>query len=251
MSKDKRIKAPSGVTFKGIFKWPKLNEPDYGTDEYPKPDGEFSLKLIGKIDDPDVQAFIAKWQPMHDAAIKTAEAEFKKLKVETRKKLKNVTVNPLYTEIYDEETEQPTGEVEIKFAMRYSGTYKKGPKAGKKWYRRPDIFDARGNKMKPAPSIWGGTVGRVAFEVGLNKEMEPGYFIPATGAAGLTLRLQAVRVIELVSAGSKDASAYGFDDEEDGYVYDPSEAAPEDSGEGEGEGSSSDDASTDNENPDF
>ncbi|UYO47828.1 hypothetical protein KQX64_17875 [Rhodopseudomonas palustris] len=252
MAKDAKKTKITGISPKLRFKYPKLNEPDYGTKEFPKPDGEFSTKAVGRLDDPEVQAFIAKWQPLHDEAIKRAEAEFAKLPVATRKKLGKVTVNPLYTELYDEETEEPTGEVEFKFAMQASGTYKSGPKQGKKWHRKPDIFDAKGNKMNPAPSIWGGTIGRVAFEVGTDKEGQPGYFIPGTGAAGLTLRLAAARIIELVSEGSKDASAYGFDDEEDGYEYDPSsvqsndDASGSDAGDGEGSGG---DAGSDN--PDF
>lgn len=250
MAKSTRVKAPSGISFKGVFVYPKLNDPDYGTEEFPKPDGEFSIKLRANLEDPDVQAFIAKWQPMHDEAIKNAEAEFKKLKVEQRKKLGKITVNPLYTEIYDEETEEPTGEIEIKFAMKFSGEFKKGPKQGQKWYRRPDIFDAKGNKMKPAPAIWGGTVGRVAFEVGLNKEQQPGYFIPATGASGLTLRLKAARIIELVSAGERDASSYGFEEEE-GYTYDPASVQKDETDDGSDTGTSDDSGDAGEENPDF
>lgn len=253
MAKDtKKFTKITGVSPKLRFKYPKLNEPDYGSKEFPKPDGEFSTKAVGRLDDPQVQAFIAKWQPMHDEAIKRAEAEFAKLPVATRKKLGKVTVNPLYTELYDEETEEPTGEVEFKFAMQASGTYKSGPKQGKKWHRRPEIFDAKGNKMHPAPSIWGGTIGRVSFEVGTDKEGQPGYFIAGTGVAGLTLRLAAARIIELVSEGSRDASSYGFDDEEEGYQYDPSSVKQDDAddaGEAGGEQTGSDEAGSDN--PDF
>jgi hypothetical protein len=253
MANAKRPQAPKGTTFKGIFKWPKLTEPDYGSKEYPKENGEFSVKLVGRIDDPDVQAFIAKWQPLHDQAIKDAEVAFKALKVDVRKKLGKVTVNPLYTELYDEETEEPTGEVEFKFSMQYSGVYKSGPKQGKKWFRRPGIFDARGNEMNPTPSIWGGTKGRVAFEVGLNPEGAPGYFISGTGAAGLTLRLQAARILELVSEGQRDANSYGFGEEEEGYEYDPSsvaeKSAPGDtSDQSEGDAGEGTDAGS---NPDF
>jgi hypothetical protein len=253
MANAKRPQSPKGTTFKGIYKWPKLTEVDYGTKEYPKPDGEYSLKLIGELNNPEVQAFIAKWQPLHDEAIKRAEAEFKALPVATRKKLEKVIVNPLYAEQYDEETEEPTGKIEIKFAMQASGTYKSGPKQGKKWSRKPGIFDAKGNEMKPAPSIWGGTIGRVAFEVGLNKEGVPGYFIPATGAAGLSLRLQAVRILDLVSEGSRDAAAYGFDEEEEGYEYDASTVQSKDDGAGGDTGTDGSDNSTagGESNPDF
>jgi hypothetical protein len=254
MANTKRPQSPKGTSFKGVYKWPKLNDPDYGTKEYPKENGEFSVKLVGDLSDKEVQGFIAKWQPLHDEAIKRAQEEFKALPVATRKKLEKVTVNPLYAEIYDEETEEPTGKVEFKFAMQYSGVYKSGPKQGKKWHRRPAIFDAKGNQMHPAPSIWGGTIGRIAFEVGLNKEGVPGYFIPATGAAGLTLRLQAARVLQLVSEGQRDANSYGFSEEEEGYEYDPASVqTKDDAGQDEQSGTDETSGSTagGESNPDF
>jgi len=66
--------------------------------------------------------------------------------------------------------------------------------------------------MTKAPSIWGGTVGKVAFEV-------MPYFNNAQCEGGLSLRLDAVQIIELVSGGGKSASAYGFGEEE-GYEHD-------------------------------
>jgi hypothetical protein len=222
---------PKGVSFKGIMVYPYLSEPSYGSKDHPKPEGQFKVALRAKADDADVKLWIAKWQPLHDAAIARAKEAFKGLKVDVRKKLKEVTVNPLVHTIYDEETEEPTGDIEVRFTMPFSGTYKSGKKEGEKWYRAPDIFDAKGNKLpyfnrnkitgvitpnKAAPGIWGGTVGRVSFEVGLDKEQQPGYFVPATGAAGLSLRMQAVRIITLVSGGQRSASDYGFDGEEEG-----------------------------------
>ncbi|MFN4278326.1 MAG: hypothetical protein ACK4FJ_18690 [Ferrovibrio sp.] len=205
--KDKKDKAPSFLSPRGVFKFPKLSEPDFGTDEYPKPDGEFSVKLILKLDDPKTQAFLAKLKPLHEDAVAKGKEAFKELKAETRKKLKEVKVNDLFTELLDEETEEPTGEIEFKFAMKHSGVYKKGPKEGKKWKRRPDIFDAKGQKITKSIQIWGGTEGKVSFSA------SP-YFIPGTGAAGLKLNLDAVQIISLVSGGSRTASSYGFEEEE-------------------------------------
>jgi hypothetical protein len=205
-------KLPSFVTPKGVFKFPKLNNPDRGTKEYPKPDGEYSVKLVVRQDDPAVVAFLEKLQPLFDEAVEAAEKEFKGLKVETRKKLKEVKVNPLFTTLYDKETEEPTGEIEFKFAMKASGKYsERHPKAGQRWQRKPTIFDAKGKPMTKAPDIWGGTIGKVSFEA------SP-YFIPGTGAAGLRLALQAVQVIELRTAGSRSAKEYGFGEEE-GFEY--------------------------------
>lgn len=244
-----KLKAPQFVSFKGTLVYPKLHEVDYGSKDYPKPDGEFSTKLRGRLDDADVKAFIAKLQPLHDVAVENARAAFKELKVETRKKLKDITVNQLYTTCYDKETEEPTGEVEFKFSMKHKIEIKKGPKAGKSFLKYPAIFDAKGNLMKPVPEIWGGSVARVSFEVGIDREGQPGYFIPGTGACGLSLRLQAARIIDLVQGGARSASDYGFDGEEEGYEYSPADttdATSEESTEGTAGGVGPSD-----DNPDF
>jgi hypothetical protein len=223
MANDKRS-YPKFTTPRITFKFPKLTNPDYGSKDYPKPDGEYSLKGILKAGSPEATQLIAKLQPLYDEAMKDAEAKFKELKVETRKKLGSVKPNDLFTTIYDQETEEPTGEIEFKFAMKASGTYKKGPKEGKKWFRKPDLYDAKGLPMRKAPDIWGGTVGKVSFEA------SP-YFIPGTGAAGLKLALLGAQIIELVSGGSKTAASHGFGEEE-GYGYEEpaDEGTSEDSG---------------------
>lgn len=262
MAKKKYPKRPKGISFAGIFEWPHLTEPSYGTEKHPKPDGEYSVNLIGHKDDPKVKAMIAFLKPMHDAAVEAAKEKFKALKVESRKALQKkngksgIQVNELYKEVYDEETEEPTGEIKFKFTMRASGVRKKGPKAGTRWHRRPDIFDAQSTKpMKNVPDIWGGTRGRVAYEVGVDQDGTPGYFIPGTGAVGLKLELQAVRILELVSKGQRTANEYGFEEEEEegGYVHDD-DAVTSDDEEEEADASEDADADAeddDGENPDF
>lgn len=231
--------APKFVTPRVILKWPKLHKIDYGTNEYPKPDGEYATKAVMQADDEDVKAFLKKLQPLYDEALATAEEEFKKLKVETRKKLGGIKPNPLFTTLYDQETEEPTGEVEMKFAMKASGTVQKGPRAGTVWNAKPDIFDARGLPMRKVPEIWSGTIGRISFEA-------TPYFIPGTGAAGLRLKLKGVQVIDLVAAGQRSANSYGFGEEE-GYEYD--EQQFEEPSETSGDTSTND--TQDEDNPDF
>lgn len=105
--------------------------------------------------------------------------------------------------------------------MKASGTIKKGPRAGRTWHRKPQIFDAKGKPMLKAPDIWGGTIGKVSFSF-----VEDGYFIPGTGACGISFQLEAAQIIDLVSGGQRKASDYGFG-EEDGYEYDEADT-PED-----------------------
>lgn len=214
---NKKQKNPEFTSPRGVFVFPKLNDPDYGNEKFPKPDGEFSVQL--RLSVADAEAFVeAKLKAPLEAAIASAREEFDKLPVGTRKKLKDITENELFRIEYDKETEEETGYVLFKFAMKASGK----TKAGKAWSRKPVIFDAKGKPLTKAPSIWGGTEGKVSFEA------RP-YFIPGTGTAGLKLALNAVQVIDLKSGGGRDAGGYGFG-EEDGYEYDEADAAQEDSG---------------------
>lgn len=213
---DKKPKNPEFTSPRGTYVYPKLNEPDYGTDEFPKPDGEYSLRL--RLTEAEAEPLLEKLKPLLQAAYEEGRAKFAELPVATRKKLKDITENELFQVEYDKETEEPTGNVLFKFAMKASG---KSKKTGKEWSRKPVIFDAKGKKMVNAPAIWGGTVGKVSFEV------RP-YFIVGSGAAGLKLGLNAVQIIDLVSGGGRDAEGYGFG-EEDGYEADDEQDA-EDNG---------------------
>lgn len=226
--KRKFIQATSPI---GTFKYPKLNAPDFGNEKYKKPDGVYGTKLVLRADSPEAKAFIAQLTPHYEEAMKEADEAFSKLKIETRKKLKSVQPNPLFTEIYDKETEQPTGDIEFNFSMPASGTYKKGPKEGQKWTAKPHLFDAKGQKITNPPAIWGGTTGRVSFE------MRP-YFVPGTGAAGLSLRLIGAQIINLVSGGERSASSMGFG-AVDGYEH--SDDTSEGASQGLGDTTSNDD----------
>ncbi|MGH0299332.1 hypothetical protein [Sinorhizobium meliloti] len=226
MAKDTKKKLPNFTTPRGSFVYPKLSEPDYGSKEYPKPEGEYSLKLRMSLD--EAEAWLGQknkegttLQAAYDEAMAEGEVAFDKLAVATRKKLGEIKKNDLYTVVYDEQTEEPTGDVEFKFSMKASGEFKQGPRAGKKWSRKPDLFDARGKKIGTGVNIWGGSEGKVSFAA------SP-YFIPGTGAAGLKLMLGGVQVIELVTNGSRSADSYGFGAEE-GFGYDPDDYRSEDS----------------------
>jgi hypothetical protein len=224
---DKRPKLFKANTPRGIFKYPALTKPDFGNEKFPKPDGEYKVQLV--LTEDEAAPLIKKLQPEYEKAMEAAEAEFKTLKVEQRKKLKEVTKNDLYATEYDQETEEPTGNLIFKFTMKASGKNKKG----ESWTRKPSIFNAKGISLKNPPSIWGGSEGIVAFEA------SP-YFIPGTGAAGLSLRLQAVQLLELVSEGSRSASSFGFGQEEGYEEADemPSGDSSDDAGESTGAASS-------------
>lgn len=225
-------KRPTYTSPKGIFRYPSLNKPDYGNEECPKPKGEFKVQLVMSRD--EAEEFIAKLQPIFDEAVREGEEKFAKLPVAQRKKLKEMTVNDLYNEIFDKESEEPTGEVFFKFGTAASGENTKG----EKWTRKIPLFDAKGKPLNKPPAIWGGTVGKVSFEAAP-------YFVTGTGTAGLKLYLIAAQVIDLVSQGSRDAAGYGFG-AEDGFDGSDTE-------DGTGDESFSDESGTNDESdtPDF
>lgn len=206
----KKKKFPQITSPRGKFKYPKLSEPDYGTKDYPKPDGEYGLKLVLEADSPGAKALIAALDPHYKEALAEGEAEFAKLPIQSRKKLKAMTPHPFFNEVYDKETEEPTGEIEFNIKARAGGTYKSGPNKGKKWSFTPLLFDAAGKRIADVPAIWSGTEGKVRFEV------RP-FFVSGTGLAGLSLKLQGVQILDLVSQGERSAESMGFG-AEDGYV---------------------------------
>lgn len=197
MAKETKKKNPTFTTPRGIFQYPKLNEPDF---KY-KEGGEYGVKLVLSAE--DAQPLIDKLTPLYDEAIAAGEAEYAELPVATRKKTPFKT-SDFYTPVYDEESEEETGDVVFTFKMLASGTNKK---TGKTWERKPVIFDAKGKPIPKPPAIWGGTEGKVNFEA------SP--YFTVTAGAGLSLRMNAVQILELVSGGmARSASAYGFGEEE-------------------------------------
>lgn len=239
---EKRKANPKFTTEAGTFRYPKITEPDYGNEKYPKPDGEYSVQVIFREDSPEAQTLIAQLTPHYEEALAAAAQQFKDLPVAKRKeyekqKIKGPVANALYGVIYDKTSEEPTGEIFFKATMKASGVYKKGPKEGQTWKRAPVIFDASGNRMIRPPAIWGGTVGKVAVETS-------GYYISGTNAAGLKLNLVGVQVINLVSQGSASAESMGFSREDGGYQYEAptaeADAVPTAAGEDDADGSTGD-----------
>jgi len=186
----------------GVFKFPNLTRPSTKF----KPEGVYdvTIRLPGK----EAKAFEQKHAKALADAIKEGEAAFAALPLKSRAKIKFAPAEQLGTPVYDEATEKPTGEVEFKFKRTASGVSKKD---GKEWTATVPNFDAKGKPIQGV-DIWGGTVGRVAYE------LAP-YFVPGTGAAGLSLRLIASQITTLVTKGQASADSYGFGEVDGGYEY--------------------------------
>lgn len=181
--------------------YPRLNEPDT---KY-KPEGEYSVKLpfaAGEFP----QSVIEQCEALRDELM---EETVERLKSEKKgAKAKSMSVRPILTTETDKESGEETGRFTINAKMRASGVSKK---TGKAWTRSPALFDSKGGKLKNVPSIWGGTVMKVAVEA-------VPYYTPKDNEVGVAFYMEAVQIIKLVSGTSRDASDYGFGEEADGYT---------------------------------
>lgn len=200
----------------GKLAWPHISSVDYGTDNFPKPDGEYNTRLILSPSE-NVSKFLKSLDQLMDQARKKAEAELSKMTVPARKKIEMAGgIKPLapYSEVFDPDTEEPTGEFEFRAKTKASGVSKKD---NKKWHRKLAIFDAKGQPIPEGVEIWGGSTAVLAVT------LEP-YFVSGSGQYGLQKRLNAVQVLSLVSSGgNQNAETYGFS-EHDGF--DASTLAP-------------------------
>jgi hypothetical protein len=206
--KQKRIEAVKITTPRAPAMFPKLDfaNPDYGSDQYPIEGGAFSIQVRLVKSDPQVQALFAKIEKVMAVSEEEAKVKFKEIPIATRKKLGLEAPKKMefYTDVYDED-ENETGEVILKFKMKHSGTTQKG----KDWKRYPTLIDAKLQKLKKGTAIWGGSVVRVSGGA-------LPYWVGGQATFGVSLQLEGVQVIELVSAGGRSAKDMGFDEEE-GY----------------------------------
>lgn len=95
----------------------------------------------------------------------------------------------------------------IKTKMKAAGI----DRDGRRWTSAPALFDAKGYPIKDRESLrnmWTGTKGRISFEA-------CPFYVSAIGA-GITMRLKAVQIIDLVESGGS-ADSFGFGEEE-GYT---------------------------------
>lgn len=190
---DEKQKYVRTTTPKGKANYPWLNTPDTKFDA----DGVFKCNLI-------VPAKEAK------ALIKQIDDEVKKAVADAKAKAKPADAKKIkegekpYAEEVDDEGE-PTGNIVFKTKQRAKIKTKKGDIIDKVI----PIFDAKGTRIQA--NVGGGSTLKLNVELAY-------YYVAAQKTAGVSLRLQAVQVYDLVEFGSgASAGSYGFSDDEDGY----------------------------------
>jgi hypothetical protein len=176
------IKTPNFTTPKGVAKYPWLNTPDTKFN----PDGDYKITVVLGA---EAAAPIVKFL---DERLEASVAQAKKDNV--GKKVREA--DPPY------KVNEETGEVEVTFKMKA----KVNMKNGDSFEQKPTIFDAKLRPLKDI-NVGGGSVVKVNYECF-------GFYTALIGA-GVSLRLKAVQVLNLVEfSGGLSAQAMGFKEEE-------------------------------------
>lgn len=183
--------ADKQISAKGEFVYPHLNKPDVRFNEA----GEYKLTL--KVPQKEALSMVTLIDKELDACV---------AKVEKEKKGKKVKLAPKPYQIED-------GFAFFKFKMKATGVNRKTKES---FSQKPALFDSNKNPFPQSTSIWGGSKGKVAFNV-------KDYFVPALGA-GITLQLIAVQIIDLVEGGGKQGDLF---DKEDGYTVQETDVSSE------------------------
>ena len=161
----------------GVAVYPRLNEPDYKF----QPAGEFSVNV--RLTEKDARPLITALDEMLD---KWHTEESK-----TRRK-PNLKKAPLPVKPAVDDDGNETDEWDFKFKMKHNVT----TQSGKSWTQRPKLYDSE------LQGYNGGIIGggsRIAVNF-----VPATYYTPALGC-GITLRLNAVQVVELVEWENKSA----------------------------------------------
>lgn len=214
----------------GAAVFPHLHAPDTKFDDR----GVYTtrMRFTGEAADEIVALLDAEYEKSYEESV--AEVMDKKGLKEKAARAKVKEGPEPYKMELDEDGEE-TGAVIVNFKMKASGQRKDGTT----WTRKPAIFDAAGKPVAVGLKIGSGSSLRISTDI--NR-----WYMPALGA-GVSLRLNAVQVIEFQTWGDMSAEAAGFDAVEGGFSAD-AVGADAFAGQPEGEPEQSDD--TDDESED-
>lgn len=198
------------ISPKGIFKYTHLNKPDHKGAERFNAALQYKVTLILPKDDPETKKMIANLEKKYKEAEEHAktqmdEASAKQKGAWKKKGITDPDMQPFFDEEYDEDTGEPTGNIELRFKSHAEFKDKDTGKVNKKII---PFIDGRGQTIpnKKRPNVFAGTEGRVAFTTA------PA-FIPAEGKCFLSLYLNSVQITKLQSAGN--SNPFGADEDSD------------------------------------
>lgn len=185
------------TTPKATLKYPKLIEPETKF----SPEGHYKVTAVIPAEDVgDLADQLDTLFEEHKASLK-AQAPNQKFKA----------IDPSFG--FEDIDGKPCFTISVK--MKAKGM----DRDGRSWSAVPALFDATGAPVKDREALrgmWSGTTGRVSFEA-------CPFYQPALGA-GITLRLKAVQIIDLVESGGS-ANSFGFQEEAGGWSASETQAS--------------------------
>lgn len=179
------------LVIKGKSLWSKVFEPDTKFIE----DGEYSTQVI--VSEADAAQVCEQLEALIDE-------EFNKI-VKDKPALKATLSKRPVTEPDIDQDGNATGNVVFKSKLKA----KIRSKTGAVYNQKPNVVDAKRNPMTGIQLVGNGSIVKIAVE-------PITYYMPSSKQVGVSLRLKAMQVIDLVEHGVPSADSL-FDDEE-GFV---------------------------------
>ena len=197
---NQRIEAVKLTTPVGIAKFPNL----VSVDPHPEYGGDYSVQLLLDNESPEAQEFVQKIEQLRDEMHKQMQANM------GRKKPWNTPHFPVSDDLNQDGEESGNFNVRLKS----KGSYERG---GQTIERKLNFFDATGQKIENPAQAFGGEVP-MGSKIAAAIQVAP----YASGANfGVTLRIEAIQVVELGSSNAPaSAESCGF------AVHDGGFAAP-------------------------
>lgn len=195
MAQTKRPKKVLSVSPIGIAVWPWVT-PGRPDTKYDK-DGlsaVYRTKVAVDAADPKAIALRDRIDSAIEQLIAAKRAELGKPKAK-------VKVMDLPYSMETNDAGEETGRILFSFKQRAKGKTKEG----EIYEKRVALFNANGTPLAKDKIIGGGSKIQVSYEFN-------DFF---TSAAGVSLRMEAVRVLELVEYNGRDAKGYGFDTDDE------------------------------------
>ena len=186
------------LVLEGSALWAKVFEPDTKFN----PLGDYSINL---------QMPVADAAAMSEQLEGIVQAKFNEAIKEDPRLKNTLTTQDVCATVFDRETGDDTGLVEFKFKLKA----KVQKRDGTYYEQQPAVLDSKKVPISNQVLVGNGSRVKVAFE-------PIPYVMASTKKAGVSLRLKAVQVIDLVEYGNSATSVF---DEEDGFVAPPATEA--------------------------
>ena len=187
------------VTPKGEALWCKATEPDFQFNAK----GTYETSLVVDPNDPAVEAFINKLDDVLEGIYQQAMNDEGELKLKAPQK-KQLSKNNYYKDEYDSDDNE-TGNIIFKFKLDNVADRKPGQD-------RVKVIDSQLKALQDIPLVGNGS------EIKCKLYVNP-YYMASTNSVGLSLKWEALQIINLVEYGGDD----GFDVEDGGFTSSPSD----------------------------